>query len=161
MPITTSNNLTGCAGEYSVCAELCRHGLLALITPKNNPLFDVVATNPEGSDSVAIQVKTKSIKNKQGWKLGKDIETPQRNEDLFVVLADLRPDGRTDFYIYEYDVLSKRIRDLYADYMRTPKKDGGQRKEVGFRWFDLKYFTDDDKGRKNNWDLIEKKLKKA
>jgi hypothetical protein len=161
MPITTSNNLTGCAGEYSVCAELCRHGLLALITPKNNPLFDVVATNPEGSDSVAIQVKTKSIKNKQGWKLGKDIETPQHNEDLFVVLADLRPDGSTEFYIYEYDVLSKRIRDFYANYMRTPKKDGGQRKEVGFRWFDLKYFTDDDKDRKNKWDLIENKLKKA
>ena len=153
--------MTGCAGEYSVCAELCRKGLLALITPKNNPLFDVVATNPEGSDSVAIQVKTKSIKNKQGWKLGKDIETPQGNADLFVVLVDLRPDGRTDFYVYQYDILAKRIRELYAEYMRTPKRDGGLRKDVGFRWFDLKFFTEDDKNRKNKWDLITQKLKYA
>jgi hypothetical protein len=156
----TSNNLIGCAGEYSVCAELCRRGVLALITPKNNPLFDVVATNPSGSDSAAIQVKTKSLKNNQGWKLGKDIETPQHNEDLFVVLVDLRDNG-TDFYVYEYDILSKKVRDSYADYLRTPKRDGGQRKDVGFRWLDIRHFQEGDKQRKNRWDLIMGKLKMA
>ncbi len=159
MPKGKSNNLVGCAGEYYVCAELCRQGFLSLVTPKNNPLFDVVATNPEGSDSVAIQVKTKWIENKQGWKLGKDIEMPQRNSDLFVVLVDLRPDGTTDFYIYEYDVLSKRVRDSYSAYIHKPKRDGGQRKEVGFRWFDFTHFTYDDKRRKNDWRLITDKLK--
>jgi hypothetical protein len=29
-----SKNLVGVAGEYYVCAELCRQGILALITPK-------------------------------------------------------------------------------------------------------------------------------
>ena len=38
-----SNNLTGVTGEYFVCAELGKRGILALLTPKNNPLFDVVA----------------------------------------------------------------------------------------------------------------------
>jgi len=57
----TSLNLIGAAGEYYVCAELCRHGLLALLTPKNNPLFDVVATDEKGKKSVSIQVKTRSI----------------------------------------------------------------------------------------------------
>src|SRR2546423_13808926 len=65
----TTNNLVGTAGEYYVCAELCRHGYLALLTPKNNPLFDVVATNVEGTVSVSIQVKTRSVHNTQGWKL--------------------------------------------------------------------------------------------
>src|SRR6266851_2444310 len=64
-----ANNLVGTAGEYYVCAELCRRGYLALLTPKNNPLFDVVATNVDGTTSVSIQVKTRSVHNNQGWKL--------------------------------------------------------------------------------------------
>jgi hypothetical protein len=40
MPKLTSNNLVGTAGEYFGCAELCRMGYLALMTPKNNSLFD-------------------------------------------------------------------------------------------------------------------------
>jgi hypothetical protein len=159
MPKEQSNNLIGCAGEYYVCAELCRQGFLSLVTPKNNPLFDVVVTNPAGSDSVAIQVKTKWIDNKQGWKLGKDITTPHNNPDLFVVLVDLRPDGTTDFYVYGYNILSKRVGELYADYIGKPKRDGGQRKEVGFRWFDFTRFTEDDRRRKNNWRPITDKLR--
>ena len=49
MALTSSNNLVGTAGEYFVCAELCRRGYLALLTPKNNPLFDVIATTQDGS----------------------------------------------------------------------------------------------------------------
>jgi hypothetical protein len=36
----------GVAGEYYVCAVLCRIGILALITPKNNPLYDILAADP-------------------------------------------------------------------------------------------------------------------
>jgi hypothetical protein len=158
MTIAKSNNLVGCAGEYYVCAELCRQGFLSLVTPKNNPLFDVVATNSEGSRSVAIQVKSKSITNAQGWKLNKGIEEVHGNPNLFVVLVDLRPDGSTDYYIYEYENLSQRVRELYANYLSVPKRDGGQRKDVDFRWFDQKCFTEDDSGRRNKWSLITDRL---
>jgi len=43
----SKNSMIGNAGEYYVCAELCRRNILTLITPKNNPLFDVVASDPE------------------------------------------------------------------------------------------------------------------
>ena len=72
------NNMTGTAGEYFVCAELCRKNVLALLTPKNNPLFDIIASTPDGKKSVAIQVKTMSIRNEQGWKLGKDLEEQKK-----------------------------------------------------------------------------------
>ena len=65
-----SPNMTGIAGEYYVCAELCRRNILALVTPKNNPLFDVVAADPLGRRTVAIQVKTMSLRNERGWKVG-------------------------------------------------------------------------------------------
>lgn len=62
----TSNNLLGVTGEYYVCAELGKKGILALLTPKNNPLFDVVAVTPDAVRAVTIQVKTMSQENTQG-----------------------------------------------------------------------------------------------
>src|SRR5712671_4962019 len=87
-----SNTLTGTAGEYYVCAELCRRGYLALLTPKNNPLFDVVATNVDGTTSVSIQVKTRSVNNTQGWKLGNQIGPAETPGVPFIVLVNLHDD---------------------------------------------------------------------
>lgn len=158
MPQLSSNNLVGTAGEYYVCAELCRRGYLALLTPKNNPLFDVVASTQDGRKTVSIQVKTRSIRNKQGWKLGKDITVKRSNPSLFVVLVNLEEKGLPEFYVYEYDVLADVVRRNYTDYLDHPKRDGSKRKDVGFRWHDTKLFTDDDRNRKDNWNPIEIKL---
>lgn len=149
-----TNNLVGTAGEYFVCAELCRIGYLALLTPKNNPLFDVVASKQDGSRSVVIQVKTRSIRNTQGWKLGKDVTIERNNPDLFVALVNLEERGMPEIFIYEYDVLARRVNEQYMKYIDTLKKDGSKRKEVGFRWHDTRYFTDDDNSRRNNWSPI-------
>jgi len=65
-----SKNLIGAAGEYYVCAELCRRGVLALVTPKNNEIFDVLASDTFGQRTISIQVKTMAIANRQGWKFG-------------------------------------------------------------------------------------------
>jgi len=154
MANNVSKNMIGIAGEYYVCAELCRNNILALVTPKNNPLFDIVATDPQGKRTVSIQVKTMSLQNEQGWKLGVDICTKRGNPNLFVVLVNMKDDGTNDYYVYEYDALSHRISDLYAQYMTTPKRDGTQRKDVGFRWFDHRFFTDEDHARLNRWEIL-------
>jgi hypothetical protein len=95
-----------------------------------------------------------SLQNKQGWRLNKDICIKRNNENLFVVLAKLNDDGTNDYYVYEHDILAERVAGLYADYMNTPKRDGSQRRDVDFRWFDLRYFTDDDRSRRNKWRLL-------
>ena len=153
-----NNNLVGTAGEYFVCAELCRRGYLALLTPKNNPLFDVIATSQNGSKTISIQVKTRSISNKQGWKFGTDITVKKNDPNLFVVLVNLEENGLPEFYIYQYDILANTVSHNYDKYMKTLKRDGTKHKEVGFRWHDANYFTEDDLKRKNNWDPIIKKL---
>lgn len=153
-----NNSLTGVAGEHYVCAELAKRGYIALMTPKNNPLFDVVATNQEGTHSVSIQVKTKATDNRQGWKLGVDMERKTGNPDLLVVLVDLKAEGSPDFYVYERDVLAARIADLYKGYLSKPKRDGTAKKEVSFRWFDLRDFSPADHGRKNQWGSVEQRL---
>ncbi len=50
-----NNTITGTTGEFYVAAELGRQGILALMTPKNNPLFDIVAVNPEATRFAFIQ----------------------------------------------------------------------------------------------------------
>ena len=160
MALTSSNNLVGTAGEYFVCAELCRRGYLALLTPKNNPLFDVIASTQDGSKTVSIQVKTRSIRNKQGWKLGKDITVKRHDSGLFVVLVNLEEYGLPEFYVYEYDSLADVVDRNYTTYMAQPKRDGTPRKDVGFRWHDTSLFTEDDHSRKNNWEPIENGLAK-
>jgi hypothetical protein len=154
-----SNSLIGLAGEYYVCAELCRRGYLALLTPKNNPLYDVAAMTPDGTKSINIQVKTMSIENKQGWKLGKDVTAKKQNPRLFIVLVNLSESGVGDFYIYRYDSLADIIDENYRKYMSKPKRDGTARKEVRFRWHNIMDFTKRDWNKKNNWDPIEKALK--
>ena len=148
-----SNNLVGVTGEYYVCAELGRRGILALLTPKNNPLFDIVAVSPDASKTVTIQVKTMSERNKQGWKLGMDICRRKNNPLLFTILVNLTG-SQIEYYVYEYDVLSERVEKSYSDYLIKPKRDGGSRKDITFRWFDLKQFTIEDHSRKNNWDIL-------
>lgn len=148
-----SNTLIGVTGEYYVCAELGKRGILALLTQKNNPLFDIVAVSPDAYRTVTIQVKTMSESNKEGWKLGMDICKKRNNPNLFAVLVNLKED-EIDYYIYEYDVLSERVEKVYRDYLEKPKRDGSSKKEIAFRWFDLKVFTEDDHLRKNNWDIL-------
>lgn len=149
-----SNNLIGLAGEYYVCAELCRQGLLALITPKNNPLFDIVATDPMSNRAVSIQVKTMSTGNDQGWKLGKNITIPKNNPHLFVILVNMKPDGTNDFYIYPFDELAERIRGLHEHYLSIPKRDGTSRKDTDFLWFNLTSFNENDHSKKDNWSIL-------
>lgn len=148
------NTLIGTAGEYYVCAELCRLGYLALLTPKNNPLFDVVVTNVDGTKSASIQVKTRSINNSQGWKVGKLRGADETPGDPFVVLVNMHADRSPDFYVYRYSEFSSRVNEIFKNYITKPKRSGEPRKDPGFRCFDEKNFTDADRARKNVWEPV-------
>jgi hypothetical protein len=151
--VIKSNNLVGITGEYFVCAELGKRGILALLTPKNNPLFDIVAVTLDASRTISIQVKTMSERNNLGWKLGSNVCERKNNPFLYTILVNLTGQ-EIEYYIYEYDTLSERIENVYNEYLKTPKRDGGKRKDIDFRWFDFKNFTKEDYARKNNWDIL-------
>ena len=148
-----SKNPVGVTGEYYVAAELGKQNILALLTPRNNPLFDIVAVSPDAQFTSIIQVKTMSLSNKQGWRLSKDICKRRYNKNLFVILVNLMKEN-VEYYIYEYDILSKRVEEDYKKYINTPKKDGKPHKDLDFRWFDFAHFTSDDYARKNNWNIL-------
>jgi hypothetical protein len=154
----TGNTLIGTAGEYYVCAELCRLGYLALLTPKNNPLFDVVVTNVNGTRSASIQVKTRSIRNTQGWKIGKPRDADETPGDPFIVLVNMHADRSPDFYVYRYSEFVSRVSEIFENYITKPKRSGAPRKDPGFRCFDEKNFTDADRARMNDWQPIIRAL---
>jgi len=150
----SKNSMIGNAGEYFVCAELCKRNILALITPKNNPLFDIVASDPEGIRNVHIQVKTMATTNKQGWKLGVNMTLKRNNSKLFVVLVNMHEDKPNDYYIYKYDDFAQRVSDVYNEYISAKKKDGTSKKELKFRFFDFRYFKKKDRNRINKWSIL-------
>lgn len=156
-----SLNLVGAAGEYHVCAELCRRGILAVLTPKNNPIFDVIASSLDGRRSVTLQVKTRSITNDLGWKLGIDVTDPTKQLGQFIVLVNLHAEKLPDFYVYTPRELADRVSAVYAEYMAKPKRDGSPRKDVSFRWWDEVSFAQSDHDRRNDWSAIEAALGSA
>ena len=77
------------AGEYFVAAELSRRGWIATLTLKNTPNIDAIATTLDGSRTINIQVKTRSIGNRQGWILNKGIETILPGNNFYIAFVDL------------------------------------------------------------------------
>lgn len=152
----SKNILVSLSGEYFVCAELSSRGIVAVLAPKNNPEIDVIATTPDGSRFANIQVKTMSVGNKQGWKLNKNIEEKIGTKKFFVILVNLIEHGQIpEFYIFNRDELAKLVKENYQKYLSKPKRGGGQRKDVGFRWFDFRDFRQELEQRKNKWDKLK------
>ena len=151
----SKNVLTGNAGEHYVCAELVSRGLIAVSAPRNNPEIDVVVASQDGSRYASIQVKAMGHNNQQGWKLNQSICNKVGSDQLFVVLVKLNGAGRMpDYYIFLRDELADLVNEVFTKYMASPKKKGGNKKDPGFRWLDLKDYPDLLAKRKNNWDLL-------
>lgn len=156
MKTLSQNVLVGLTGEYFVCAELSSRGIVAVPAPKNNPEIDVIATTPDGSRFANIQVKTMSVHNKQGWKLGKSIENRIGSKHFFVVLVNLTAISKMpEFYIFQRDELADLVRANYQKYLSKPTRIGGKRKDIGFRWLDFRDFPEKLRKEKfSNWQAL-------
>lgn len=148
-----SKHMVGITGEYFVCGELGKIDILALLTPKNNPLFDIIATNKTGDKHLIISVKTMGIENNSGWVLGKEFTRKRSNNNFFVVLVNLKIRGSNEYYVYLFDDLVERICDRIRRLKNRNSKDKGN-----WLTFNLIDFDSNDHNRKNNWTLIQHHL---
>lgn len=105
-------HMSGNTGEFFVCAELGRRNILGLLAPKNNPLYDIVATNQVGTHTVHIQVKT-SQQHVYAWSLARNMVQLKGNNKLFVVLVKLMDTG-ISYYIWKYDDLAIKLQSMYS-----------------------------------------------
>ena|SRR5579872_522105 len=149
----TQYNIIGVAGEYFVAAELSRRGWIAVLTLKNTPNIDLIATTLDGRRTINMQVKTRSIGNRQGWKLSRSIETLVPAENYYIAFVDLcGMDAKPDYYLIPKNLFAKWISNRHKQWLATPGRKGRVHQDNPIRAFDKLDFEVFEKYH-NNWDI--------
>ena len=122
-------SLIGNAGEHYVMAELLKRGIIAALTPRNVPGFDILATR--GDQTVRIRVKTKS-EDYDGWqwnaKEDGSIFKNMGKQNDFTVMVNLARDIRDlKFYIVQTVMLDRWLKRDFKRWVKTPGAKGQQR----------------------------------
>ena len=118
--------IIGNAGEYLVVGELLRRGIVAAPAPRNNPGFDVLAT--DGVNSLNIRVKTKTeAANSWVWMSKKDeartIFKNMSDKGDFTILVDFRePGGSPEYYVIPTPQLDMKLREIFNYWLQLPPK---------------------------------------
>jgi len=117
-------SLIGNSGEHHVIAELLQQGVIAAMTPRNSPSFDIFAA--KGKRTVRIRVKTKSEQYDHfQWNIKKDgkiFRQISRDND-FVVMVNLKTKlKRPDFFIVPTYIINKWLTVGFNRWLKTPGK---------------------------------------
>lgn len=151
--VRSANNITGVSGEYFAAAELSRRGWIAVLTLKNTPNIDLIATTPDGKRTINIQVKTRSVSNRKGWLLTKSIERIVPANNFFVVFVDLQGiDSKPDYYIIPKNLFARWISKGHRDWLVTPGRNGRAHVDNPIREFAKRGFHLFEKYH-NNWNI--------
>jgi|SRR6185503_4046343 len=143
-----STGLSGIAGEYFVAAELSRRGYVASITLRNTRGIDILASNSDATRSVGIQVKTKQGRGAE-WMLNQKVETLDLAKNLFFVFVCLNDLDGPDYYIVPRKTVITYARDHHAEWLRTPRRDGGAHRDSTMR-----KFRDPEGDYRERWDIL-------
>lgn len=166
-----NNKLAGQVGEYLVCAELGRRGLIATSFTGNVPEFDLIVAD-DLLNTLPVQVKTSRSDN---WPTRADLwinieidEQEERQIDLgdrdishpnliYVCVKLAEADGSREdrFFILRKKDLQKICADNYRSWIS--KHDWKRPKN--FRSLDNRYYVEDLKPFENNWELFANHLK--
>jgi hypothetical protein len=158
--------IIGNAGEYLVVGELLKRGIVAAPAPRNNPGFDVLATN--GFKSLNIRVKTKTeAADSWVWICKKDGETIFKNlggEEDVTVLVDLGSEQTPpEYYVIKTLELDERLKGIHKWWLNAPSKRGekhnpnNKMRRIGFSEHHKDWLIQ----RKGAWSLILKTLNKT
>ena len=150
--------IVGVSGEFFVAAELSQRGIVATMTMKNTPSIDILAANLSTGQAANIQVKTMSIGNNAGWRLGKKDENSSGIANHYYVFVDLKGPGiLPEYIIVPQNELAKLIKKLHKKWLSGTKKDGSARKDTDIRTFDPNRNKDCKKladEYRDNWDTL-------
>ncbi|MDP7031639.1 MAG: aspartate ammonia-lyase [Gemmatimonadota bacterium] len=142
------STLVGVTGEYFVAAELSARGYIASITLRNSRGIDIIASSPDASRSVSIQVKTSSGGGPK-WLLTKKSEAFCCDNHYYVFVLLHGVGMRPDFHIVPSDVVAEHISTNHRQWLARPKADGSPRKDSSMR-----NFRDSDGKYKERWTTL-------
>ncbi len=160
--------MTGQIGEFLVCAELGRRGLIATPFAGNVPAFDILAAD-ELCRTVPIQVKASSSDNwpanAQHW-MNIKLEGKRQNylgpeeisnPNLIYVCVAIAPkdsDARDQFFVLTKSELQNAIIKGYSTWM--DKRDWIRPRNPAS--YDARYWLKTIAEYENRWELIEQRL---
>lgn len=142
----------GIAGEFFVAAELTRRGYVASLTSKNAKAIDILASNKDGSKSVAIQVKTCDNAKINKWKMSDSVENLSSG-NLYFVFVNMNEDAMPSYFIVPSDYVVQKVKADYEKWYHTPGKHGQQRNATTMRTFTFAD-NEDMNQYKNAWHLL-------
>ncbi|TSA44812.1 hypothetical protein D4R52_03620 [bacterium] len=154
----------GNASQFFVAGELCRRGLVAVVTMGNCPNTDILCSNKEGTKFVHIQVKTFRPGDKT-CSVGRKAEK-NYGANFFWILGGIPTmDSQKEFehYIIPSTEMSKNIKEAHSKWLKEIGKKGQAHNDSsirtaalpprkGFNGWDISRYLD-------KWDLILEKLK--
>jgi hypothetical protein len=120
------NAATAIAGVHYVCAELSQAGYSVAPTSRNTEAIDILASTPEGTKTVAIQVKTRApAKKVTRWPLHPE-DVKRASDSLFYVFVELKgkESERPDFYVASSKFVSKKLAQGISEYNERRSKRG-------------------------------------
>jgi hypothetical protein len=156
----SNSKVVGGAGEHYVAYVLSSFGYMPALVREGSPAIDLLASNLNGSKTIAIQVKTtKYAKRTRGRGKNKalhHLEFPLGHKAIenavpelifcFVDLDTLNPERKPDVYVIPATVFINH----YAD------RDIRQ-----YKWLRLHWSIEDMEKFKNNWEPIHSALGSA
>lgn len=165
-----STKLAGQVGEFLVCAELGKRGLIATSFTGNVPEFDLIVAD-ENLNTLPIQVKTSRADN---WPtradLWLDIEIDHdskkqidhgfaqiSNPDLIYIcvnLAEIESDKVDRFFILKKSDLQQICSKNYREWMEGIN----WRRPRNYKSLDNRYYLENLIPFENNWALVEDQL---
>ena len=136
-----SRALTGIAGAHFVAAELSQRGYIATVTSRNTEGIDILASSPDGSKTVSIQVKTSGAMHRKSfsrsWMLTRKHEDIS-SDNLIYVFVDLNPgDKKPDFYVVPSKIVADYVKSGHKKWLKTPGRKGRKHVDTTMRKFDI------------------------
>jgi len=154
----------GNASQFFVAGELCRRGLVAVVTMGNSPNTDILCSNAEGTRFVHIQVKT-YVPGNGTVTVGVKAERDYGPSFVWVLGGIPRPDQDKPFeyFVIPSAEVAKNVRASHQKWLAAVDRNGVPHKDNKVRTIHLpphKSFSGWEIGEyKNRWDIIEALLR--
>jgi hypothetical protein len=162
-PNSKNKTTRGNASQFFVAGELCRRGLIAVVTMGNTPNTDILCSNESGTKFVHIQVKT-FVPGIRTVSVGKKAERNYGERFIWVLSGIPHADNNNEFeyYIIPSSIVSEKVSEGHRNWLNTQGKNGRVRKDSDVRAIALPPYKSADgwsiEEYKNRWDIIEAML---
>jgi len=150
----------GNASQFFVAGELCRRGLVAVVTMGNTPNTDILCSNSDGTRFVHVQVKT-FVPGNATVTVGQKAERDYGSHFIWVLAGIPHPMSHDDFvyYIIPSTEVAANVAASHRHWLSGQRQDGRARKDSSVRTIHIPPRVSnigwDISQYRNRWDIVE------